>query len=143
NNPMHPTAQRHWFSRAPSCRVTSTAGGWERWKHMCRIFTICLIVAFSCRALAEPAMPTGVYSTVSESEWETELTLQPSRAPRIRPATWEAGKGAHPKLETIKGTWSSTNEGISIVFKPGTLNLRFDRQLPFSDFGRKGAAPGF
>jgi hypothetical protein len=110
---------------------------------MRRALSFLLTVAFSGAVFAEVPLPAGVYSTVSESEWEMELTLSPSHAARLELATWEPGEGAHPKIETIKGKWHPTNDGVAIAFKAGTLELRFDRQLSFADFGREGAAPGF
>jgi hypothetical protein len=110
---------------------------------MARALSLVFTVILSGAAFAEVSLPAGVYSTVSESEWEMELTLSPSYAARLERATWEPGGGAHPKVETITGKWRPTNDGVAIAFQAGALELRFDRQLSFADFGREGAAPGF
>jgi hypothetical protein len=110
---------------------------------MGRALTFLFTVALCSAAWADVPIPAGVYSTVSESEWEMELTLSPSHAARLQLATWEPGEGAHAKVETKNGEWRRTSDGVAIAFKAGTLDLRFDRQLSFAEFGRKGEAPGF
>jgi hypothetical protein len=109
---------------------------------MGRALSFLLTVAFSGAVFAEVPLPAGVYSTVSESEWEMELTLSPSHTARLELATWEPGEGSHPKIETNKGKWHATSNSVVVVFNAGTLELRFNRQLSFAQFGREGAAPG-
>jgi len=84
----------------------------------------------------------GVYTTVTESEWEMELHLESSHIATVQIATWEPGQGDHASITRYAGKWRSTNGQVEAEFKKGQLTFRFEPHLSFAEFGREGSAPG-
>ena len=102
--------------------------------------TCALVTAFS--AFGQVNVLSGRYATVSESEWEMRIDLRSDDSATLEIASWEPGGADKPKVKRYRGSWSVTRADVSIKFKEGTATFRFEPQLSFAEFGRKGAAPG-
>jgi hypothetical protein len=94
-----------------------------------------------------PSSITGRYLTVTESEWNLEVTLEGDGTATYEFSSWPAGKaGTETRKELVKGRWSINGSSIRVDF-PGlgsdkTVLYAATPCLSYKSFGADGCSSG-
>jgi hypothetical protein len=91
---------------------------------------------------AEPVVPLGRYSAVTESEWSLDLDLNRNGRATLTVASWDPGERSRAKVKTYFGRWRVQRNNIVVQFKAGEGVFTYHDRLSFEEFGRNGGAPG-
>jgi hypothetical protein len=93
-------------------------------------------------ACAMAAVPLGIYSTVSESEYDLYVVLMKGGKAQVRHETWDPGDYKHRKTTTIKAKWSSSGDRVTLKYRKVVEHFDYTPLLSLEELQLKGAAPG-
>ena len=93
-------------------------------------------------SVAAADVPTGIYSTVSESEWQIYVELKAGGVANIRHEAWlPDGNGT----KNVKGTgarWSVDGNVLKLSYEGVTDSFEYTPQLSLKELGLEGGAAG-
>lgn len=85
---------------------------------------------------------TGTYRSVSESEWQLDLTLTRDGKAVIRLETWDAGS-PNRSVKTTSATWRLEKQNvIAVEYDQITDRLKFSNETSLSSIGESGSSVG-
>ena len=102
---------------------------------------LCLLILPGCRRESRSSVE-GSYGTVSESEWNINLTLKKGGVAEIQEESWAPGEYESRSTSKIEGRWSLNGNIVTVEYSGITDRLIYDPALSLAILGYKGGAPG-